>query len=196
MSVWFRSRSAWCLFFLASLLPFLYLLVRIVSNDLGVEPGIVVLEHLGTSAIVFLLITLAVSPIKRWLGVKWLLGYRRMFGLYCLFYAFLHVLSYGLFIVEWHDFVGSLYKRPYVVMGALAFSILIALGITSPKFMVKKMGRRWKSLHRLIYLSAAFIIVHVWWQSRSDFLEAFLYLMVFFLLMLARVNLRPKMINK
>lgn len=194
MSAFLKTRLGWWTIFLAGLVPFIYLAYRVVINDLGVEPGKTVLEYLGETAFIFLLLTLAITPMKKVFGLSGFVRFRRMIGLFSLFFATLHVTSYGLFIVDWYDFLGSLYKRPYVVVGALAFSILIALGVTSPKSMVRRLGKRWKKLHRLVYLAALLVVVHVWWQSRSDFTEPLMYLAAFILLMVARVNFNKKLI--
>lgn len=194
MANFFKSRKGWWVVFISAIIPFVWLVYRVVINDLGVEPGKTVLEYLGETAISFLLITLSITPLKKKLGIGVFVRYRRMLGLYCLFYACLHVVSYGLFIVDWYDFFGSLYKRPYVIVGALAFSILIALGVTSPKAMVRKLGKSWKKLHRLVYVAALLVVVHVWWQSRSDFTEPLIYLVIFLVLMLARLNRSSRLV--
>lgn len=170
-----KSRSFWCLIFLVGLLPLFSLVGIGVWGDLGSEPAKYVVEYLGESALWVLLLTLAVTPLKRFASLSWLLRFRRMIGLYCLFYASLHLLAYGLLLVDWFNFVEDLYQRPYVMVGMLAFVILLLLGITSPKRMLRKLGRRWKSLHRLIYVSVVLVLVHVWWQSRSDYAEVVMF---------------------
>lgn len=194
MQNFLKTRTGWWVVFLAAIVPILYLIYRVASNDLGVEPGVTVLEFLGEAAIVFLLLTLAITPIRKFTGLSVLAKYRRMLGLYCLFYASLHVLSYGLFIVDWYDFFGSLYKRPYVVVGAIAFAILLVLGVTSPKIMLRKLGKTWKKIHKAVYVAGLLVVVHVWWQSRSDFGEPFFYLLVYVALMLTRLKNTQKLV--
>lgn len=173
-----KSRWFWCCILLLGLAPLLSLIAIGVWGDLGSEPAKYVVEYLGESALWVLMLTLAVSPLRRFKSLSWLLRYRRMLGLYVLFYACLHLSAYGLLLVDWLNFVEDLYQRPYVMVGALAFVILFVLGVTSPKAMVRRLGRRWKSLHRLVYVALALVLIHVLWQSRSDYTEVFIYSML------------------
>ena len=91
-------------------------------------------------------------------------------------------------LVDWQNLIEDLYKRLYVTMGFLAFLIITALAVTSPKKMVKRMGRRWKPLHRMIYLAVLLVLIHVWWQVRSDYSEALSYAVIVFVLLLFRMK--------
>jgi len=173
---WIKSRWLWWLVFLGGLLPFVFLGVRIVQNNLGSEPAKYLVEFLGEAALVMLLLTLSVTPLNRFVS-GWV-RFRRMLGLYALFYAGCHVASYGVFLVDWNNLLEDLYKRPYITMGFLALVILVSLGLTSNKLMMRRLGRSWKRLHRLVYLAAILVIVHFWWQVRSDFTEPLLYALV------------------
>lgn len=177
----------WGVLFVSLFLPAPYIFYMALSNQLGAEPAKALVEFLGEVALIILILTLSITPLKRLRFLPSFVRYRRMVGLYVFYYAFLHVFSYGLFLVDWNNFVEDLYKRPYVIAGALGFMILFALAITSFKFLVRKMGKNWRRLHRFIYLSALIILVHVYWQTRSDYLEAILFAVPIFVLLLLRV---------
>ncbi len=179
----FGFKPVWSVLFVGSLSPLLYLCWLTANNGLGVEPAKYVVEFLAETALVFLLLTLSVSPLAKVRVIKGVLRYRRMIGLYALFYAVLHVLSYGLFLVDWQNFLEDLYKRAYISVGLVAFVILCALGATSPRVMVKRLGKRWKVLHRYVYLAAMLVIVHYWWQVRSDYTAPLIYGLVLLVLL-------------
>lgn len=181
-----NTKAAWSLIFISALLPLVYILVVAVWGDLGAEPAKAMVEFLGEAALWLLLVTLSVTPLRRFSLLRSLLRYRRMLGLFAFFYASLHLLAYGALLVDWQNFVEDLYKRLYVTMGFLAFVILLALAVTSPKVMVRRLGRRWRPLHRLVYLAALLVLVHVWWQTRSDYGELLLYASVLSALLIAR----------
>lgn len=172
-----RSRHLliWWFLFVGLLLPAPYIFYMALTNQLGAEPAKALVEFLGETSLTILILTLSVTPLKRLPALPSFLRYRRMLGLYVFFYAVLHVFSYGMFLVDWNNFVEDLYKRPYVIAGAFGFVILFALALTSFKVLVRKMGRNWKRLHRLVYLCAITAIVHVFWQSRADYLETILF---------------------
>lgn len=181
------KRFWWWLVFLTSALPFVYAFVLALTST-GSDPIKEVLEYLGVSALCFLLITLTMTPIKRIFGFAWSLRYRRMLGLYALFYAMLHALIYLLLIVDYSDWLKELTKRPYVLIGASSLLILLVLGLTSPKRMVRKLGQRWKQVHRWIYPAAVLAWLHMWWQARGGFGEELLYGLALLLLLGLRVR--------
>lgn len=167
--------AVWWALFLAFLTPLSYISWRLIENDLGAEPAKALVEFLGETALWLLLITLSVTPLSRLRSIPSLVRYRRMIGLFVFFYAVLHIASYGLFLVDWANFVEDLYQRKYISVGAVAFLIIAALAVTSPRFMLRKLGRKWKSLHKMIYLASILVVVHVIWQVRADYTEAALY---------------------
>ena len=175
----------WCLFLLL-LAPLLVLVWRIAHQQLGPEPAEYLVHYLGQWALYGLLVTLAVTPVNMAVRRLRLVRYRRMLGLWCLFYAVLHALAYPIFMADWANIVDDLTERPYIIVGALALCVLLLLGITSPRSMVRKLGARWKVLHRSIYLALALVLLHVWWQVRSDYSEALLYTVLALILMLFR----------
>lgn len=182
-----RHLIIWWSLFISLMLPAPYIFSMALTNQLGAEPAKALVEFLGEAALVILILTLSVTPLRKFRALPSFVRYRRMIGLYSFFYAFLHVFSYGAFLVDWSNFVEDLYKRPYVIAGALGFLILVALALTSFKFVIRKMGKSWKRLHRLIYLSAFAALVHVYWQARSDYLEAILFAFPLIILLLLRL---------
>ncbi|MGC8121917.1 sulfite oxidase heme-binding subunit YedZ [Marinobacter sp. VGCF2001] len=157
------------------------------NGSLGPDPGQTITETLGITAFQLLLITLAISPLRKLTGWAGWLRFRRMLGLFVFFYASLHLLAFLQFILGWFDLWDTFTKRPYIIAGALAFVLMIPLAFTSTKGMMKKLGRRWKPVHRLIYSSAVLVWIHFLWQARSDITEMVLYGVVLAILLAARV---------
>jgi sulfoxide reductase heme-binding subunit YedZ len=148
-----------------------YPLARIVffglTDRLGANPIEFITRSTGLWTLVFLCITLAITPLRRLTGVNALARFRRMLGLYAFFYATLHFTTY-IWFDKWFDVAAMLKdigKRPFITVGFAAFVLLIPLAVTSPKAMVRKLGRRWQTLHRAIYLIGALAILHFWWMK-------------------------------
>lgn len=154
--------------FLASLSELLSLGWRAFSQDLGANPVEVIERGLGTAALVFLLLTLGISPL-RWLsGWAWLVRLRRMLGLFSFFYASLHVLAYVWLDhwFAWQEIFEDIVKRPYLSFGAVAFLLLVPLALTSTQGWIRRLGgRNWQRLHRLVYLAAVLAILHYWFHK-------------------------------
>ncbi|WP_431686856.1 sulfite oxidase heme-binding subunit YedZ [Hahella sp. NBU794] len=178
--------TRWWGIFILSLGPLAYLIYRIVSRDLGPDPGEAITRFSGLWALNFLLITLAVTPVNQWLKLRWLVRFRRMLGLYSWFYATLHFTAGFLLVLDIQNFVQEITKRPYITVGFVAFVILVMLAATSPKFMVRKLGRNWKKLHKLVYLSGVLAVVHFIWLARADYTEPFTYASILALLLVMR----------
>lgn len=155
--------------------PFLALATNIASQSLGPDPGQEVTESLGLAAFQLLIVTLCMTPLKRWTGWAGWIRVRRMLGLFAFFYAVLHVLAFLQFILGWSDLWATFTKRPYIVAGALSFLMLVPLALTSTKGMMRRLGKSWKGLHKLIYLIAITAWVHFIWQARSDIGEMVAY---------------------
>ena len=148
-----------------------YPLARIVlfgfTDRLGANPIEFITRSTGLWTLVFLCITLAVTPLRRLTGVNAVLRFRRMLGLYAFFYGALHFTTY-IWFDKWFDvaeILKDIGKRPFITVGFAAFVLLVALAVTSPKAMVRKLGRRWQILHRAIYVIAALAILHFWWMK-------------------------------
>ena len=169
--------------------PLVGLLIAALNNTLGPDPGHDLTLELGEWALRFLWITLAITPIRKLTGKNKLIRYRRMLGLFALFYAVLHLLSYLGFMLawDWGQLLDDLYKRSYIVVGAMALSIMIALGVTSPKVAMRKMGRSWRKLHQLVYVAAILATVHYIWLVKSDYTEPAVYGVILFILLLLRM---------
>ena len=164
--------------FVIALVPLTILIYKIVSNDLGANPVESINRFTGDWVLRFLLITLAVTPLRRLFGWNSLLRYRRMLGLFAFFYVCLHFLSYAwldqYFVLP--DIVKDVAKRPYITVGFACFLMLIPLAATSTNAMIRRLGaRRWQQLHRLIYLIGIGGIVHFLWLVKSDLTQPLIY---------------------
>ncbi|MEQ5840007.1 protein-methionine-sulfoxide reductase heme-binding subunit MsrQ [Paraburkholderia acidicola] len=153
--------------FVAAWYPLARIVFFGVTDRLGANPIEFITRSTGLWTLVFLCITLAITPLRRLTGVTALVRFRRMLGLYAFFYATLHFTTYFWFD-KWFDVAAILkdiVKRPFITVGFAAFVLLIPLAVTSPRAMVRKLGRRWQSLHRTIYLIGALAILHFWWMK-------------------------------
>jgi len=181
--------------FLLALAPLAILLLRafeLAGFGLGANPIEELLHVLGRWGLKFLLLTLAITPIRRWAGWNWLLRFRRMLGLFSFFYIFLHftvyaVLDQGLNMAV---IIEDVIKRPYITLGVTGFLLLIPLAITSTKGMMRRLGRRWQKLHRLVYLAAIVGIWHFYWQVKLDTLDATFYAAILLALLGSRIYYR------
>lgn len=165
------------LIFLLGLTPLTFIVYSATVNRLGADPAKAIVLFTGTWAFYFLLITLAVSPLKRIANQHWLMIHRRMLGLFTLFYAILHMLAYLIFILglNFAIFGSELVKRPYILLTIPAIFLLIILGITSTKGMMRKLGKNWIKLHKTIYVVAILAWFHVLLQVRSSYADAVLF---------------------
>ena len=158
--------------------------------DLGANPVERLIHACGITALNLLLITLAVTPVREVTRLNHLLRLRRMLGLFAFLYVLLHFTVYA-----WLDQVldvgaigADIVKRPYITIGMLALLLLIPLAVTSTNAMMRRLGRRWTSLHRLIYVITGLGAWHFWWQVKSDIREPLLYVVIFAVLMLWRLR--------
>jgi sulfoxide reductase heme-binding subunit YedZ len=153
--------------FIAAWYPLARIVLFGMTDRLGANPIEFITRSTGLWTLVFLCITLAVTPLRRLTGVAAFVRFRRMLGLYAFFYATLHFTTY-LWFDKWFDvaeIVKDIGKRPFITVGFAAFVLLIALAATSPRAMVRKLGRRWQTLHRAIYVIGALAILHFWWMK-------------------------------
>lgn len=176
--------------FVACLVPLAHLVAQGMRNRLGANPVEYITHSTGWWTLAFLLITLCVTPLRRFAGLPWLLRLRRMLGLFAFFYASLHFTTYiwlDQFFV-WTDIAKDIGKRPFIMLGFAAFVLLIPLAATSTNAMVKRLGaRRWQWLHRLIYLLAALGVAHFWWLVKKDITEPFVFAVLLALLLIVRL---------
>ncbi len=157
--------------FLAALIPLEKLIWLGVHDGLGANPIEKISRITGYWTLTFLLITLTATPLRQLSGWNWPLRWRRMLGLFAFFYACLHFLNYLVLdqFFDWPSIVKDIAKRPYITVGFPAFLLVIPLAVTSTNKMVQRLGaRRWKQLHRLIYIIAPAGVVHFWWLVKKD----------------------------
>lgn len=163
---------------LAGLLPLVRLGVLGVTDGLTANPIEFITRSTGTWTLVFLLVTLTVSPLRRITGMHWLLRLRRTLGLTAFFYGCLHLLTY-LWLDQFFDpaaILRDVVKRPFITVGFTAFVLMVPLAITSTNAMVRRLGgRRWQMLHRLVYAVAIAGVVHYWWLVKADVREPAVY---------------------
>ena len=186
-----------CLIFALLFTPFAYLVAQVVALQmgdyeiLGPEPGKAIVWFTGEWAFNALLITLAVTPVRKWFGWKWPMAHRRMFGLFVMFYATAHLLAYAAFLLawEWGDIGEELVERPYLTLGFLAWLLLLPLTLTSTRGWQRRLKKKWKSIHKLVYLIALLCAVHYLLQIRSNWFEPTLYAVLTLLLLSARLPL-------
>ncbi|MDR7089083.1 protein-methionine-sulfoxide reductase heme-binding subunit MsrQ [Cellvibrio fibrivorans] len=181
------------IFFLA-LIPLVFIVYKTLANQLGADPAKTIVLFTGEWTIYFLFITLAVTPLRRLVNFtnfhfRWLQIHRRMLGLFTLFYAILHVLAFLVFILglDFSRFGKELVERPYILVTIPAVILLIALGVTSTKAMMRRLGKNWLRLHKSIYLIAILAWVHVLMQVRSSYFEAVLFGVILLALLLPRL---------
>ena len=166
--------------FLLALGPVGYLGYRTYTNDLGVNPAETLQLETGEWALKFLIITLAVTPLRRLTGWNRLIQFRRMLGLFAFFYACLHVLTYIVLdkYFAFGEMMADVLKRPFITAGFVAFVAMVPLAITSTKGWIRRLGRRWQVLHRLIYVSGVAAAVHFVWKVKVAIGEPVYYAVV------------------
>jgi len=158
--------------------------------DLGADPQNRLLHACGITALNLLLITLAVTPARMLTGWSHVLRLRRMLGLFAFFYVLLHFVVYA-WLIQGFDLatIGEdIVKRPYITIGMLALVLLVPLAVTSTNGMMRRLGRRWSTLHKLVYVIAGLGVWHFWWQVKQDIREPLLYVAIFAVLMAFRVK--------
>lgn len=161
-------------------LPAVVLMHAAFTNQLGPDPADELAIRTGEWALRFLILSLAVTPLRHFFGWAGIARYRRTFGLFALLFATFHFAVYVAFILQfrWTEIAEDILERPYITMGFASFIILLVLGATSPKSMVKRLGRNWKTLHKLVYPASILALVHLTWILRTDVAEAFFYAMI------------------
>ncbi len=183
--------------FLASLGPFGLLVAGafgVGGVSLGANPVEALIHRSGEWTLNFLLITLAVTPLRRLTGWNWLIRFRRMLGLFAFFYAVSHFTAYA--VIDQRLALGVIVEdvlnRPYITIGMAALLMLIPLAVTSTRGMVRRLGRRWQILHRLVYLIAPLGVWHFYWQEKQDVLEPLVYAAVLAVLLGYRIVSRRR----
>ncbi len=160
-------------------------------NNLGANPVEFIERHFGKWALIFLCLTLSMTPLRRITHMNQWILYRRMLGLFTFFYATVHLLCYiGLdYHFAWIDIKNDIIKHRYVLAGFLGWLLLLPLAITSSEKMMRKLKSNWKRLHRLIYLIAILGVLHFAWLVKKDITEPLIYALIVLILFLLRLNL-------
>ncbi|MGE8179624.1 protein-methionine-sulfoxide reductase heme-binding subunit MsrQ [Pseudomonas fluorescens] len=174
-------------FIVAAVWPLLWL-YEAWSFALGPDPGKVLVDRLGLGALVLLLVTLSMTPIQRLTGWAGWIAIRRQLGLWCFAYVVLHLSGYLVFILglDWSQLGVELSKRPYIIVGSLGFLGLLALAVTSNRYSQRRLGVRWKKLHRLVYVILGLGLLHMLWIVRADLKEWVIYASIGALLLMLR----------
>ncbi len=176
--------------FLICLLPFLLLIADAFRGELGANPVETLTFTTGEWTLRFLLITLTMTPLRNWSGQSVWLRFRRMLGLYAFFYGVCHfaiwfVADHSLDLLAMFD---DIVERPYITFGFTALLLMIPLAITSNQAMIRRLGRRWRSLHQLVYPTLLLGILHYLWLTKADYLEPGIYAIIAAFLLLQRLG--------
>lgn len=178
--------------FLLCLVPFLFIALRtfeIGGLNLGANPIEEIQDTFGQWGLRLLLVTLAITPLRDWFGAPWLVQLRRMLGLFAFFYVLLHFLTWLVLdqSLYWSGILEDVAERPFITIGFAALLLLIPLAVTSTNGMMRRLGRRWKKLHRAIYVIVLLGVWHYYWQVKADIREPLLYLSIALVLLGWRV---------
>ena len=154
--------------FLAALVPQALLVRGALNNDLGVNPAETIQLETGQWALRFLLLSLAITPLRRLTGWNVLIQFRRMLGLFAFFYSVLHFVSYWSFDLgfAFAAMWGDVLKRPFIALGFAAFLLMVPLALTSTRGWIRRLGKKWTLLHRLVYASAILAVLHFIWKVK------------------------------
>ena len=178
------------LIFILSLWPIISIGIDIFQNNLGANPVEFIERHFGKWTLIFLCLTLSMTPLRRITHINQWILYRRMLGLFTFFYASVHLLCYiGLdYQFAWADIKNDIIKHRYVIVGFLGWLLLLPLAITSSDKMIRRLKANWKRLHRLIYLIAILGVLHFIWLVKKDITEPLIYAAIVLLLFTLRLN--------
>ncbi|MES2307170.1 MAG: protein-methionine-sulfoxide reductase heme-binding subunit MsrQ [Gemmatimonadota bacterium] len=154
-------------------IPAVVLVLRffnVYGEDLGANPAEKLEHFTGTAALIILLVTLTITPLRRVTGVNAFIKLRRPIGLWAFAYACVHLSCYLVFdqSFDWPEILKDIAKRPYITVGFTAFLILLALALTSTAWAIRRLGRRWQALHRLVYVAATLGVFHYLWSVKRD----------------------------
>ena len=179
------------LVFFLSLWPLYVISYQIIFNQLGPEPVDRIINHFGEWTLIFILLTLSMTPLKKITkSVEWI-KFRRMLGLFTFFYASIHMLSYvGLdYRFDFEPLINDVLKKKFIFIGFSAWLLLIPLAVTSSEKMVRLLKQNWKKIHRLIYLIGIFGVLHYIWLSKTIFFKPLIFLIILVILLLFRIKI-------
>ena len=183
--------------FILSTIPFLFIFYKIYFNKLGPEPVKEITHFTGEWTLIFICITLSMTPLKRLTNLTMWVSFRRMLGLFVFFYASLHLLTYiGIdYRFNWQPILDDVFKKKYIFIGFASWVLLIPLAITSSQKMIKLLKNNWKRLHRLIYIIAIFGSLHYIWLSKTIFFKPLVYLVIILVLLALRIKIKNRNVN-
>ena len=174
----------------ACLAPLGRLGYKALTGGLTANPIEFITLSTGTWALVFVMATLSITPLRQFTGQNWLIKLRRPIGLFAFFYGFLHFTTYVWLdkFFDLHDMVRDVLKRPFITAGFFAFVLMIPLAVTSTAWAIRKMGgRNWQMLHRLIYLTGIAAVIHFWWKVKADTRQPAIFALVLTVLLGCRI---------
>jgi sulfoxide reductase heme-binding subunit YedZ len=183
--------------FILSTIPFLFIFYKIYFNKLGPEPVKEITHFTGEWTLIFICLTLSMTPLKRLTNLNIWISFRRMLGLFVFFYASLHLLTYiGIdYRFNLQPILDDVLKKKYIFIGFTAWVLLLPLVITSSQMMIKMLKNNWKKLHRLIYVIAIFGALHYIWLSKTIFFKPLVYLVIILVLLALRIKIKKRNVN-
>ena len=178
--------------FFLSLIPFIVIVYKIYFNQLGPEPVKEITHHTGEWTLIFICLTLAMTPLKRLTNLTIWIKFRRMLGLFIFFYATLHMLTYVVidYRLDFSSISKDIFTKRFIFIGFAAWLLLLPLTLTSSRKAVMLLKDKWKKLHRLIYLIAILGVVHFLWLVKFDITEPLIYAAIILVLLLFRVKFK------
>jgi sulfoxide reductase heme-binding subunit YedZ len=180
--------------FILCLWPLGTIILDIYYNQLGAEPVKKIMNHFGEWTLIFICLTLTMSPLKRITNLSVWIKFRRMLGLFVFFYATIHLLTYvGLdYRFDWQPIFNDVLKKKYIFIGFSAWLLLIPLAVTSSQKMIKLLRHNWKNLHRIVYVVAIFGSLHYIWLSKTIFFKPLIYAIIIVVLLALRIKIKNR----
>ena len=183
--------------FILCLWPLVIISLNIYYNELGAEPVKKIMNHFGEWTLIFICLTLAMSPLKRFTNLAFWTKFRRMLGLFVFFYATIHLLTYiGLdYRFDWQPIFNDVLKKKFIFIGFSAWLLLIPLAATSSQKMINLLKQNWKKLHRIVYIIAIFGALHYIWLSKTIFFKPLIYSVIIVVLLILRIRIKTSKFN-
>ena len=183
--------------FILCLWPLIIISLNIYYNELGAEPVKKIMNHFGEWTLIFICLTLAMSPLKRFTSLAFWTKFRRMLGLFVFFYATIHLLTYiGLdYRFDWQPIFNDVLKKKFIFIGFSAWLLLIPLAATSSQKMINLLKQNWKKLHRIVYIIAIFGALHYIWLSKTIFFKPLIYSVIIVVLLILRIRIKTRKFN-
>ena len=183
--------------FILCLWPLVIISLNIYYNELGAEPVKKIMNHFGEWTLIFICLTLAMSPLKRFTSLAFWTKFRRMLGLFVFFYATIHLLTYiGLdYRFDWQPIFNDVLKKKFIFIGFSAWLLLKPLAATSSQKMINLLKQNWKKLHRIVYIIAIFGALHYIWLSKTIFFKPLIYSVIIVVLLILRIRIKTGKFN-